>query len=257
MPIPKVVARCGDLQHAPESTLPAFEQAIAKGADTVEFDVHLTRDGELVVHHDFYLGRTNDGSGYIGDCTLAELKALDAGSWFDPRYAGVKIPRLQEVVEAGRGRVRFEIDMKGSSLTFLNRVIDEVNRLDILDDVELTSAHVPLLAHARRINPKVWAGMFFYPLPEWMGATLGQRHILDWMMLTDAQVAHLHPSLLEEGFLSQLHESGFLVHGSNLNTEEEIDRAVELGTDQFSTDRLELAVDRIAPLRRLGFPSPG
>jgi glycerophosphoryl diester phosphodiesterase len=54
---PQVVARCGDLVSAPESTLPAFEQAIAKGADAVEFDVHLTNDGELVVHHDFYLDR--------------------------------------------------------------------------------------------------------------------------------------------------------------------------------------------------------
>jgi glycerophosphoryl diester phosphodiesterase len=75
---PRVVARCGDLQNAPESTLPAFEQAIARGAYAIEFDVHLTRDGELVVHHDFYLGRTNNGNGYIGDYTF----------WFQPISTG-------------------------------------------------------------------------------------------------------------------------------------------------------------------------
>jgi len=119
-----IVARCGDIQHNPESTLPAFEQAILKGADTIELDVHLTQDDQLVIHHDYYLGRTDNGSGYIGDQTLADLRKLDAGGWFDARFRGEKIPTLQEVFDLGKNRVRFEIDMKGSSLRFLNRVND-------------------------------------------------------------------------------------------------------------------------------------
>ncbi len=239
---PRVVARCGDLQNAPESTLPAFEQAIVKGADTIEFDVHFTRDGELVVHHDFYLGRTSNGSGYIGDFTLAELKAFDAGSWFGTEFAGEKIPTLGEVLELGRGKIRFEIDMKDSSLAFLKRLIDEVARFDMLDQIELTSAHIPVLFHIKRINPRLHAGMFFYQLPEWMKPALGQKHILDWMTLSNTQVAHLHSSLLEKEFVARLWENGFWVHGSNLNTEEDIEKGMALGIDQFSTDRLELAL---------------
>jgi len=162
---PRVVARCGDQQNAPESTLPAFEQAIARGAHAIEFDVHLTKDGELVVHHDFYLGRTNNGKGYIGDLTLVELKALDAGSWFDARFTGEKIPTLREVLELGKGKIRFEIDMKGSSLAFLKRLLDEIAQFEICDDTELTSAHIPLLFQVKKINPKLRTGMFFYRLP--------------------------------------------------------------------------------------------
>ncbi len=239
---PLIVARCGDQESAPESTLPAFECAIAKGADTIEFDLHLTKDGELVVHHDYYLGRTDNGIGYISDYTLAELRDLDAGSWFDMSFAGAKIPMLKEILELGKGEIRFEIDMRGSTLSFLNRLIDEASHFGVLDDIEFTSSHVPLLFHFKKINPKLRTGMFFYPLPEWMKPSLWQQHIVDWMTLSNAQVAHLHSSLIERDFVARLHESDFLVHGSNLNTREEIEEAVALGVDQFSTDKLELAL---------------
>lgn len=240
---PLIVARCGDLQNAPESTLPAFWGAIAKGADAIEFNVHLTKDGELVVHHDYYLGRTNQGSGHIGDYTLAELRALDAGSWFDARFAGERIPTLSEVLGLGKGRIRFEIDMRSPNLIFLNRVTDEIARFGVADDVELTSAHVLLLFHVRKINPRLRIGIFFCPLPEWMEPTLGQEHVVGWMALTDAQVVHLPSSLIEERFVQRLHESNFLAYGSNLNTEQEMREGIMAGIDQFSTDKLQLALN--------------
>ncbi len=239
---PLIVARCGDQEGAPENTLPAFECAIAEGADTIEFDVHLTKDGELVAHHDYYLGRTDNGIGYISDYTLAQLRDLDAGNWFDTSFAGAKIPTVREILELGKGKIRFEMDMRGSTLSFLNRLIDEASQFDILDDIEFTSFHTPLLFHVKRINPKLRTGMFFYPFPEWMKPRLWQQHIFDWMTLSNAQVAHLHSSLIERDFVARLQESGFLVHGSNLNTREEIKQAVVLGVDQFSTDKLELAL---------------
>jgi len=233
-----IVARCGDIQHNPESTLPAFEQAILKGADTIELDVHLTQDDQFVIHHDYYLGRTDNGSGYIGDQTLADLRKLDAGGWFDARFRGEKIPTLQEVFDLGKNRVRFEIDMKGSSLRFLNRVNDEVTRFDLWEQVELTTSHTPLVAH---MNPAWCTGMFFYPLPDWMKPALGQQHITDWMILANAKVAHLHSSLIEPEFVARLHGGGFGVHGANLNTADDMRKGIAAGIDQFSTDQLELA----------------
>lgn len=245
---PAIVARCGDVQTCPESTLPAFEQAIRGGADAIEFDVHLTTDGQLVVHHDFYLGRTDNGSGHIGEYTLAELRRLDAGSWFNPTFCGEKIPTLSEVLDLGKGKIRFEIDMKGSSLRFLNRLIEEIARFDLLQDVELTTAHTPLFFHIKHINPALRTGMFFSQLPAWMQPSLGQQHILDWMALSNTQVAHLHPSLITPEFVSSLQEKGYLVHGSNLNTQEEMQGGMASGIDQFSTGNLALAISmRAAP----------
>jgi len=71
---------------------------------------------------------------------------------------------------------------------------------------------------------------------------LGQQHVVGWMILTDAQVAHLPSSLIEQTLVQRLQEDDFLVHGSNLNSKEEIRRAVILGIDQLSTDRLDMAL---------------
>jgi glycerophosphoryl diester phosphodiesterase len=237
-----IVAHCGDQQCAPESTLSAFESAIARGADVIEFDVHLTKDVRLIVHHDYYLGRTDNGSGFIGDFTLDELRALDAGSWFGEEFAGAQTPTLDEVLDLGRGRVCFEIDMRTPSKLLITRLVDAITRFGVLDDVELTSAHVPLLFQVKRVEPDLRTGVFFSSIPEWMTPMLGQQHVIGWMRLMDAQVAHLPVSRIDEAFIYRLHESGFLVHGSNLNAREDIERAIRLGVDQFSTDELYLAL---------------
>lgn len=239
---PAIVARCGSVQSCPESTLPAFERSIRDGTDAIEFDVHLTADDQLVVHHDFYLGRTENGTGYIGDYTLAELRLLDAGRWFDESYRGEKIPTLNEVFDLGRGKIQFEIDMKSSSLRFLTLLVEAITRFDLSDDVELTTAHTPLFAHVKAIRPALRTGMFFYPFPEWMQPSLGQQHILDWMRLSNSQVAHLPTPLIAADFVSNLQENGFLVHGSNLNTQGDMQTGMSAGIDQLSTDQLALAL---------------
>jgi glycerophosphoryl diester phosphodiesterase len=237
-----IVARCGDQRCAPESTLPAFESAIVKGADTIEFDVHLTKDVRLIVHHDYYLGRTNDGSGFIGDFTQTELRTLDAGCWFDEEFAGAQMPTLDEVLDLGKGRVRFEIDMRTPTKLLITRLIEAIARFDVADDVELTSSHVPLLFQVKRVDPSLRTGVFFSTRPEWMTPMLEQQHVIGWLRLMEAQVAHLPPSLIDDAFVYRLHESGFLVHGSNLNDREDMARAIRMGVDQFSTDELEVAL---------------
>jgi len=103
----EVVGHRGASGHAPETTLAAYRTAIQMGVDAVEVDVHRLRDGTLVAIHDANLKRTTNGRGCIGDLTLAELKALDAGSWFNarfprkarPEFAGLKVPTRQEIID--------------------------------------------------------------------------------------------------------------------------------------------------------------
>ena len=174
-----VVACRGDREYFPENTIPAFESAISKGADGIELDVHYTTDKELIVHHFFNLGHTDNGKGVVCEQTLAELKSLDSGSWLGKQHYGVKKPTLSEVLEHCKGRIRFEIDMKDSSLEFLQRVIQEVDKFDLVNDVELTTAHYPLLVQARKINPQIQTGTFFYEPPEWMPVRIAQKHIIE------------------------------------------------------------------------------
>jgi glycerophosphoryl diester phosphodiesterase len=242
-PKPLVIARTGDVENAPENTLPAFESAIARGADGVELDVHRSLDGELVVHHFYNLGTTDDGEGLVCEHTLAELKALDSGSWFDERFAGESKPTLGEVFELCEGRIRLEVDLKDSSLSFLRQIVGEVERFDLVDDVELTTAHYPLLPHVKTLNPELRYGTFYHEPPEWMPARLAQRHILDWASLLGTAYVHLDIALLTRDFVSQLHRSGFIVHGSNLDTAAEIEHGLDVGIDQFSTGRLGMALE--------------
>jgi glycerophosphoryl diester phosphodiesterase len=245
-----VVAHRGDNQFAPENSLAAFASAIDKGADAIEFDVHWTKDKQLVVHHDYYLGRTEKGQGYIGDFTLAELKAFDIGSWFDPAFAQERIPTLQEVLALGKGQVRFEIELRCANRVFLAQVLSEIDQWQLVNDVEITTPHLPLLLYVRGTAHGLRKGIFFSPYPEWKENRLGQQHLLDWMRLADAQVAHLPYALIEPELVTKLHDHGFLVHVANLENAAEMESAIVQGIDQFSTDQLELAravCDRIQP----------
>src|ERR1700694_1997865 len=103
----------GAMSLAPENTLAAFALAREVGADGVEFDVQMSADGELVIIHDQPLGRTPEGGGAVANHSLAELKQLDAGRWFDARYAGERIPTLQEVIDLLGGEMFLNIEIKG------------------------------------------------------------------------------------------------------------------------------------------------
>jgi glycerophosphoryl diester phosphodiesterase len=93
-------AHRGDQRIAPENTVPAFRLAAEKGAHQIEFDVTISRDGELVIMHDPTVDRTTSGSGLVTELTFAELRSFDAGSWKAPEYAGTHIPTFRETIEA-------------------------------------------------------------------------------------------------------------------------------------------------------------
>lgn len=95
----KIYAHRGSSGTKPENTLAAFRDAANLNIYGVELDVHLTKDGKIVVIHDESIDRTSNGTGYIKDMTLSELRAFDYGSWFSPDFAGEKIPTLEEVLE--------------------------------------------------------------------------------------------------------------------------------------------------------------
>lgn len=94
-----VAGHRGYKSRYPENTLLAFRAALDYGADMLEFDLHLSKDGEVVVIHDDSVDRTTNGSGLVRDFTLEELKALDAGGWFGDAFRGLEIPTLRELCE--------------------------------------------------------------------------------------------------------------------------------------------------------------
>ena len=96
--IPQIIGHRGACAYAPENTLASIRKAAAQGARWVEFDVRLTREGDLVLMHDEDVKRTTNGKGRVVELTLAELGALDAGAWFGGAFAGECVPGLAETI---------------------------------------------------------------------------------------------------------------------------------------------------------------
>ncbi len=128
----------GLVRHAPENTLPAFEAAIALG-ESIELDVYQTRDGQLVVIHDNTVDRTTNGTGKIGDLTLAQIRKLDAGSWFHPRFRGLKVPTLDEafglIKRRQRTPITIALNMKVISPGIEAKIVQVVKRYDLFDQL--------------------------------------------------------------------------------------------------------------------------
>ncbi len=108
-----LIAHRGASGHAPENTLAAFKKAVALGATFIETDLHLSRDAHLVAIHDATLNRTTNGQGAVHNMTLAELRRLDAGSWFGSEFGGERIPTLEELLEfSKKNDVLFYMEIK-------------------------------------------------------------------------------------------------------------------------------------------------
>lgn len=115
----KIIAHRGASGYAPENTIPSFEKALEMGAEGIELDVHMTRDGELVVIHDHTIDRTSDGSGMIKDFSLDEVRKFDFGSWFSSDFKGVTIPTLKEVFNLLEGwEGLFNIEIKSGPIFY-------------------------------------------------------------------------------------------------------------------------------------------
>jgi len=152
------VAHRGNPVEAPESTLPAFESAVALEVDMIEFDVHRLADGQLAVMHDDTVDRCTDGSGLLAEMTLAEVKALDAGSWFDQRFAGTRVPTLPEAIEAIPAPIEMNVHLKtvrDEDDRFEMSVLEQFHEAEVADRVLVVHHHLPSLERLRQEAPEL------------------------------------------------------------------------------------------------------
>ena len=126
--VSQTVAHRGASSERPENTLAAFQQAIDVGATATEVDVQTSQDGKLFLLHDTTLDRTTSGKGKATELTLAKLKQLDAGSWFDPKYREERIPTLAEALRLCRGKIDVLLDLKEQGEAYAEQVTGEVRK---------------------------------------------------------------------------------------------------------------------------------
>ncbi|MEP6947132.1 MAG: glycerophosphodiester phosphodiesterase family protein [Acidobacteriota bacterium] len=164
--VPLIIGHRGASAHAPENTLAAFQMAIAAGADGIEFDVQLSRDGVPMVIHDATLERTGGRPEAVADLTADELASVDAGSWFGPKFRGERIPTLSEVLELCRGMRRIYIELKVNVPDFAPlaaAVCDTIRSSPDLPQMIVKSFRLGAIPLVRQSLPEVQTAALFEP----------------------------------------------------------------------------------------------
>jgi glycerophosphoryl diester phosphodiesterase len=228
-----IIAHRGFSGAAPENTLAAFQKAIEAGSDMIELDVHLSRDGEVVVIHDGTLNRTTTGKGKVSDHTLEELKQLDSGSWFGPAFAGQRIPMLQEVLDLCRNRILVNIELKAEGLgrytviDLSDRSLQEAEKAGMAGQVLFSSFDLAAIERIQMKKPGMPVALIT-ALPWNSPADLAKE-----MCFT---ILNCRSKTLSRNNLSKAHQEGLQVNVWTVNDEKEMAQFVSLGVDGIITN---------------------
>ncbi len=230
----------------PENTLAAYGLALELGVDAIELDVHLARDGELAVMHDARLERTTDGSGAIGDYTLAELKTLDAAAKHPSREFGVqRIPTLQEVYDFIQGKVQINLEIKTDAAGkrydgIEQKVIDLLRRNRAEAYTVLSSFNFPTLTAVQALAPNVRAhAIVSKEYFAQKGSTDPALLAADVHALGLAWVA-VNKAFVTPALVQTLQSQGITVHGWVINEPAEMWAMADMGVDRITTDRPDI-----------------
>ncbi len=227
------LAHRGARMQAPENTLPAFRLAAELGADGIELDVQLSKDGALVIMHDFNVDKTTNGHGPVASMTLTELKALDAGSHFSAEFAGTPIPTLQEVFSALGPVLLINVELKSMVLKdngLEAEVIRVIEDFGLQDRVLLSSFNPFSLMRAYRINPKIKRGLLWATdLPFYL-------RWLWFKSLTHRDMFHPQWDATTPQMVQKEHALGHLVNVWTCNEPEGMRKMLALGVDAIMTD---------------------
>ncbi len=229
--IPLIFGHSGAQAYAPSNTLPAFELAAQLGAHGTELDVSRSKDGYAVVIHDLTVDAKTNGSGRVADLTLAELKALDAGGWFAPEFAGVTIPTLDEVFDAVGKRLLINIEIKSQTQATdgVEQVVaDGVVRHAMQQRVMVSSFNPLALRRFRNILPDVPLGFLYGK----------DSPPIAHQLMEGFAVEALHPEhdLIDQALIDKAHAAGQHVHAWTINDPERAKQLVALGTYLIMTD---------------------
>ncbi len=241
-PTPIILAHRGDLAHAPENTLPSFQQAIQKGADGVELDAKLTVDGHVIVIHDTTVDRTTDGKGRVASFTLEDIRKLDAGSWFNEKFRGTKVPLLEEVFETvGKDKlINIELTNYASPRDGLvDKVCELIKRHNNQKQIIFSSFFPSNLKRGAQLMPEITRGLLAMPgIAGIWARSFG-------FMFGEYQALHPHISSVSREQVQRVHRLKRRVHVWTANTSAEVKQLKDYGVDGLFTDDPQTVVQAL------------
>jgi glycerophosphoryl diester phosphodiesterase len=239
----RVIAHRGFSGAAPENTIAAVKAAIELGADMAEIDVTLTADGHIVVIHDETLDRTTNGSGEVFRYSLAELQQLDAGSWFDPSFAGERIPTLDEVLSEVDDRILLNVEIKSEAVErgVVSKVASEIREHRMVDQVVVSSFSPTALQELHSSAPEIRTAVLYNTKFH-----KGQDAV-EIVNDLEASVFNIKRQRLTRKMLRRCRENEIPVGIYTVNKPRRMRRLVKKGIDAIFTDHPDRLIDVLNP----------
>jgi len=236
---PWIIAHRGASGHSPENTLAAYERAVQLGAGFIETDLHLTRDAQFVAIHDPTLERTTNGRGSVRDFTLAELRRLDAGKWFDRDFMGQRIPTLDEILDfARKNDVIFYLEVKYDAAWGMHHsLMAALQNAQNAARTIVISFDQTTLAALRRVDASIMMGL--------LGDEPGADYVKDALELGARQLCP-QSSLVTPDLVERAHGADLQVATWTVDDVEEMRRMIAAGVDGIMTnfpDRLRALIE--------------
>lgn len=219
------IAHRGASGHAPENTMPAFRKAVELGADAVECDVQLTKDGIPVILHDYTLERTTNSAGFILDKPLKKLSKVDAGAWYGAEFKGATIPTLAELLSDMQGKLLVNLELKPTPdpSRLANRVLDIIEHYQMEQHCLITSFDAKALLVVNALSSTCRTGLLAKKLENdlWAGP---------WQFVS-LRYDLLHAELIED---AMVHDKKIITW--TVNNHDEIQRLLDLGIGRIITN---------------------
>ncbi len=244
----EVIAHRGLSGLAPENTLSSIRAAIERGADRVEFDVVLSLDGIPVVIHDADLDRTTDGKGPVAALDLERLRRLDAGRWFDARFAGERVPTLEEVLDLCRGKIPVNIEIKEEAVApgsgpeadgVEARVANAVRRRGMEAATVISSFEPRALDRLRLIAPEI-VRQSLYEAGRHRG--LGPAEVC---RAVDAGGFNCSKEEVNPAWIDEAHREGLRINVYTVDEPQEMEDLIRQGVDGIFTNRADRLLERL------------
>jgi len=223
-----IIAHRGASNIAPENTLKAFQKAIDLGADFIEFDVHLSKDNEIVIMHDANTFRTTGHKGLIKEMTLRELKELECGQ-------GEKIPTLQELIEICKGKINLQLEIKAKGMA--KKIVHILRDADLITSTLISSFKHDQLLEIQKLEPDLKLAALIVGIKK--------RKTIKKAIKNNFHAIHPLYKFVNKKFIEKAHENNLKINVWTVDSKIQMKKLLEMGVDGIITNDIEVAKEML------------
>ncbi|MBY9018420.1 MAG: glycerophosphodiester phosphodiesterase [Candidatus Lokiarchaeota archaeon] len=223
-----VIGHKGASNISPENTLLAFRKAIELKADYIEFDIHKSLDGEIVVIHDNDTYNTTGTRGLIKEMMLKEIQELDAGE-------GEKIPTLNDLIKLTKGKINLQPEIKAPGL--IDDLVQILRKNNLVKKTIISSFDITQLINMKEIEPALKIG---YLIPSELTRPRILSRYIQKAVKNEFYAIHPHFTTISKELVDNIYANNLKINAWTVNEEEEMKRLIDLGVDGIITDDIAL-----------------